>query len=152
MKTKHSKKQYIRNPIKVIDEAIKDQDWFSGFANAVTYFEHYGHWAINLHCHRENVELTRKAKVSLKQLSAVNLTLLLRILKLIDNETYSNIRKIIEERNKLVHPGRKGITYRDRKKKDKAVRLLNQAKESVRRIKGTTKVVAEKSGGNSHED
>ena len=129
----------VLNPYKVIDDCRNREDWFSAFTNSVTYFEHYGYWAIKLYCTRNDVKLTEKATDSLKNLGAANIVLLLRILNLIDNETYSNMRKIIKERNKLVHPGRKGITYRDRKKKDKAVRLLNQAKESIKKIRSTIK-------------
>lgn len=139
--------QRLRN----VDDAIENEDWFSGFANAVSYFEHYGYFAIRSYCVRENVKLTRKAMESLKRnLSAGNITLLLRILKLIDNETYSSMKKIIEERNKLVHPGRKGIAYRDRKKKNTAIRLLNQGKECMWKIKDAIKL--RKTGrGTSHE-
>lgn len=125
------------NPYNVIDECKNREDWFSAFTNSVSYFEHYGYWAIKLYCTRNNIKLTKKAIDSLKNLGAVNVILLLRILDAIDDDAYSNMKKIIEERNKLVHPGRKGITYRDRKKKDNAIRLLNQAKESIKRIRGT---------------
>ena len=56
---------------------------------------------------------------------------MLRILELIDNETYSKMREIITERNKVVHPSRKGIKYVDKKKKDKATLLLKQAKKCL---------------------
>ena len=124
--------------LRKIDDAKEEEDWFSAFANTVSYFEHYGYFAIRAYCVREKVKLTGKAMGSLKRnLSAGNIALLLRVLKLIDNETYSGMKKIIEERNKLVHPGREGIAYRDRKKKDTAIRLLNQGKECLRKTKGT---------------
>jgi len=130
---------YVLNPGTVIDDAKRREDWFAAFTNSVTYFEHYGYWAIRAYCLREEVELTNKAKDSLKQLNAANISLLLRILDIIDNDTYSNMKKIIEERNKFVHPGRKGITYRDRKKKDNAIKLLNQAKECIQKIRSEIK-------------
>ena len=85
------------------------------------------------------MKLTKKATNSLKRHSAGDIALLLRILKLIDNETYSTMKKIIEERNKLVHPGRKGITYREQKKKERAIELLTQAKQSITEIRSTMK-------------
>lgn len=137
--------------LRIIDHAREEEDWFSAFANAVSYFEHYGYFAIRAYCVREKVKLTGKAMESLKRnLSAGNIALLLRVLKLIDNETYSSMKKIIEERNKLVHPGRKGIAYRDRKKKDTAIRLLNQGKECLRKIKGTI-TLRKSRRGISHE-
>jgi len=128
---------YSLNPTRVINDAQERRDWFAAFTNAVTYFEHYGYWAIRLYCSRENIQLTRKAKDSLKDLGAINIALFLRILKLIDNETYSDMRKIIKERNKLVHPSRKGITYRDKKKEDNAIRLLDKAKDCIQKIRST---------------
>jgi hypothetical protein len=127
-----------------IDEAIVEEDWLSGFTLAVTYFEHYGYWATILHCYREKVELTNKARESLKMLGAVQLALLLRVTDLISAETYSNMKKIIEERNKIVHPARKSIFYADSKKRDEAVRLLTQAKECLKAIKGTVKATWKK--------
>jgi hypothetical protein len=123
-----------------INEAIEKEDWFSGFANAVSYFEHYGYFAIRAYCARQKVELTKTAMKSLKDLSVGNIALLLRVLKLIDSKTYSGIKKIVKERNKLVHPARKGILYRDMKKKETAIRLLNQAKEDMCKIKDTIEV------------
>lgn len=131
----------FENRLRKIDIAIKKEDWFSGFANTVSYFEHYGYFAIRAYCVREKVKLTRKAMESLKRnVSAGNIALLLRLLKLIDNKTYLSMKKIIEERNKLVHPGRKGIAYRDRKNKDTAISLLNQGKECMQKIKDTIKL------------
>lgn len=120
-----------------IDSAIIEEDWFSGFALAVTYFEHYGYWAIRFYCLREKIELTNKADASLKKLGAVQLALFLRVLKLINNQTYSNMKKVVEERNKIVHPGRDSILYPDKKEKDEATMLLKQAKDCLLQIRIT---------------
>ena len=99
-------------------------------ASIVTYFEHYGYWAVRFYCHRKKIALTKKAEESLKKFGASDFALLLRILKLMDNETNSVMRKTTEERNKIVHPSRKGIKYVDKKKKDEAIRLLSEAKNA----------------------
>jgi len=132
--------EYIRSPDRVIDELIAKEDWFSGFANSVTYFEHYGYFAIRAYCVREGVELKGKAINLLRRNSAGNVTLLLRILKIIDDKSYSDMRKIIGERNNLVHPGRKGLAYRYAKKKDEYTVLLNKAKECIVRVKSQIKL------------
>ena len=89
-----------------IDYAVEKEDWFLAFADVVSYFEHYGYFAIRAYCVRENLKLTRKAIDSLKRdFSTGNIALLLLVLKLIDDETYSSMKKIIAERNRLVHPG-----------------------------------------------
>ena len=127
----------FKERLEKIDSAIIEEDWFSGFALAVTYFEHYGYWAIRFYCLREKIELTNKADESLKMLGAVQLALFLRVLKLIDNETYSRMKKIVEERNKIVHPGRDSILYPDKKEKDEATMLLEQAKDCLLQIRIT---------------
>lgn len=137
------KKTYRRSklktlyPDKVIDDCKEIEDWFSGFTNAVAYFEHFGYWAIRMHCTREKIPVTNAIKKSLSSLSGNDIGLLLYLLKLIDAETYSEMKHVIRERNRLVHPGRKGITYRDRKKKDNAIRLLDQSKNCIREIRNT---------------
>ena len=118
-----------------IDRAITAEDWFSGFALAVTYFEHYGYYAIRFHCFREEIALTNEAEDSLKRLNAGQLALFLRVLNLINNEAYSKMKKVIEERNKIVHPGQENILYVDKKEADDAKALLNQAKDCLCTIK-----------------
>lgn len=123
--------------LRKVDKASKQEDWFSAFTNIVTYLEHYGYWAIRFHCLRQKITLTEKAEEALKRLGATDFALLLRILNLVDNGTYSVMKKTIEERNKIVHPGHKGIRYVDKKKKDEATDLLNKAKECLKKINST---------------
>ena len=143
-KTISFSKNAFEERLRRIDEAIEDEDWFSAFANVVTCFEHYGYWAIRFYCSNENIDLTDKAEDSLKRLGATELSLLLRILQLICNETYSSMRKVISERDKIVHPGRRGIRYAEKKKKDEAIMLLKQAKECLKKIKATHKLKVRK--------
>lgn len=133
MKTRRSQKKYIRvrNPIKVIDKAIGEEDWFSAFTNSVTYFEYYGYWRLRWYCIKEKIDVKEK----LKNLRVGSLALVLFLLKLIDRNTYSKMNKIIKERNKLIHPAIAGITYRDRKKKDRAIQLLEDAKFCITELK-----------------
>lgn len=116
---------------KIINEAIAREDWFSGFTNAVTYLEHWGYWRLRWYCIENHINMEKETK----RLNISDLILVLRLLKLIDEPTYSKIKIIIKERNKLVHPSRKGISYRDRKKKERAEELLNYAKECIRNLK-----------------
>ena len=140
-KRKSYRKPRLRvfNLDEAIDESKEREDWFVAFTNAVTYFEHYGYWAIKLYSARKHVKLTRKATDSLKRLSAGDIAFLLRILKLIDNEAYSNMKKIIEERNNLVHPWSKRNNL-PRTEKERAIELLNQANQSIREIRSTLKL------------
>jgi hypothetical protein len=119
---------------KIIDDAISREDWFSGFTNSVTYFEHWAYWRLHWYFIKNKLDIrTLSKKLSRSHVS--NLILILYILQAIDKDTYSRINKIISERNKLVHPAREGLSYRDRKEKDRAIELLNDAKNCIAKIK-----------------
>jgi len=115
----------------IINDAIERKDWFSGFTNSVTYFEHWGYWRLMWHCITNKIALKEK----LLNFSAGDIAVVLYLLKAIDQDTYAKITKVITERNKLVHPGREGISYREKKQEDTAARLLNDAKDCIKRIK-----------------
>jgi hypothetical protein len=127
----------LKNRLRKVDNAVKKEDWFSAFASIVTYFEHFGYWAVTFYCRRNKMTLTKKALETLRRFGAADLAFLLRILNLMDNETYSTMKKTIEERNKIVHPGQRGIKYVDKKSKEEASRLLNEAKECFKTIMHT---------------
>ena len=56
------------------------------------------------------------------------------------------MRKTLDERNKLIHPGRDGIAYRYQKDKDRATELLEDAKLCIHKIR---EVLSQKSTKNS---
>jgi len=130
MKKKTGKTKYDR-AMREIDDAIRTEDWFSGFANSVTYLEFFAYWLLRWYCIKKKIDVKSK----LKSLKVSTMTLILYILKLIDTNTFTKINTIIKERNKLVHPANTGISYRDRKKKDKAIKLLNDAKFCITKLK-----------------
>lgn len=129
-----SKMKSGNNWLNIIDDAIVREDWFSGFTNSVTFLEHWGYWRLRWYCTQRRID-GGAVKERLRSLHISNLILILHLLQLIDQDTYSKISKIISERNKLVHPARKGISYRDRKEKDRAVELLNDAKNCIVKLK-----------------
>ena len=75
---------------------------------------------------------------NLEKLSAKDIVFLLYAFQLIDSDTYLKLRKIIIERNKLVHPARKGIAWRYEKPERTAKELLQQAKEYIQKIQQIT--------------
>ncbi len=129
----HGKSEETRydRAMREIDDAIRTEDWFSGFANSVTYLEFFAYWLLRWYCITKKVDVKNK----LKGLKISTMTLILYMLKLIDTNTFTKINTIVKERNKLVHPANTGISYRDRKKKDKAVGLLNDAKFCITKLK-----------------
>lgn len=114
-----------------IDDAIRTEDWFSGFANSVTYLEFFAYWLLRWHCIKKKINVKNK----LKGLKISTMTLILYMLELIDTNTFTKINTIVKERNKLVHPANTGISYRDRKEKDKAIKMLNDAKYCITKLK-----------------
>ena len=130
---KPKKTKYFRSHTAAIDNAIKKEDWFSGFSNAVTYFEYWGYWRLHWYCTREKIEEYGKTK----GLSASSLLTILYLLKEVDANTFNKMGKVIKERNKLIHPisTDAGMTYKDTKEKDRATELLNDAKECITKVK-----------------
>jgi len=111
------------NPYGDIDKAIQARDWFNGFAIAVSYIEHFGTIKIKRYLDLrilraiDNLEERKRVRKqfkddlgkNLERLSAKDIAFLLYAFQLVDSDTCLKLRKIITERNKLVHPARKGI-------------------------------------------
>lgn len=126
----NKKLTFLEEASSVIDKAIQDEDWFSGFANAVAYLEHFGYWLLRWYCIKKKINVKRK----IARLRVNTITLILYLLGLIDTRTYSMMNKTIKERNKLIHPTIAGISYRDRKEKERATELLNDAKFCLEKL------------------
>ena len=122
----------VINPDKEIDDATENEDWVSAFTTAVSYFEYYGARIIKKRC--ESLEIPRYKDI-VKNMGVSNIVLILRLLNMVDRDTYQKIRKTIQERNKLIHPERGGIGYRYSKQKDRARELLEDAKECIHQIR-----------------
>ena len=71
----------------------------------------------------------------LQRLGARDIAFLLYAFKLIDEDTYLGMRNVTAEKNKMVHPTRKGIDWRYVKPKNTATKLLQEAKEIIRKIR-----------------
>ena len=102
-----------------------------GFANSVSYLEHLGYWLLRWYCIKENIEVKKK----LKNLRVSTIALTLYLLKLIDTNTFTKMNTIIKERNKLIHPIELGLSYRQQKEKEKAIKLLKDAKYCIAKFK-----------------
>ena len=122
---------YEMNPKREIEDAMSRNDWFGGFAIAVSYFELLGFLRLIKFCESLGQSPSENVKDELKRINVKQLTALLYSLGLIDRNTYSKMKKTISERNKLVHFLRKGVNYRDRKQEDRAKTLLKQTIECI---------------------
>jgi len=142
----------VINPYGDIDKAIQARDWFTGFATAISYIEHFGTIKLRNYINSrilqlmESEETRKNVKKQLKEdfgknlekLGAKDIAFLLYAFQLIDSDTYLRLRKIIVERNKLVHPARKGIAWRYTKPERTARELLQQAKDCIQKIEQIT--------------
>jgi len=122
-------------PEEVINEAIERNDWFSAFSNAVSYLEFWNFWAIEAYCLRENIDVGRK----LERLPVSTLTLILRLLGLIDSDTFSKMNVVIKERNRLVHRNvpEKIPIYDTERQRAVVTRLFSDAKQCIRNVRAT---------------
>jgi len=138
----------VINPNADINEAIKWGKWFSGFAEAVAYFEHYGTSKVRNYIDsrilqpiqdEEKKTSVRKQLENdfgkrLERLGAKDIAFLLYASELIDTDTFLKMREITTWRNSLVHPSRKGISLRYTIEARKARELLEQAISCIRKI------------------
>lgn len=87
----------VESPIKTLQVAIKNKEWFEGIVLSVTYFEHFGLLMLKEHFKGKIEE--RK----LKHLGVEQMIILLYGSGLIDGNTYSKMMEIKKKRIKLVH-------------------------------------------------
>jgi|GEM_PF-2892667 len=123
-------------PELVIDEAIKREDWFSAFSNAVSYFEFWAYIWLWRYCQKENMHIEE----IIKGLNARELNLILYLLKLTDSNIFHKMKKTISERNLYVHPEKaeQMLGYRhkeEREEKEKALRILKDAKYCITKVR-----------------
>ena len=121
----------LYSPEKEIDRAVNNEDWVSAFATSVSYFEYYGAAIIKERCKSLKIP---KYKDIVKNMAASRIVFTLRLLGIVKKETYSKIRKTIQERNKLIHPEKGGIGYKHSKEKSRAIELLEDAKECIQTL------------------
>jgi hypothetical protein len=123
----------IPNVEELIQDAIQREDWFSGFSNAVTFFEYWGYYRLYWYCINKKLGLEKE----IKSFRVNSIITMLYLTKQIDQDTFGKIRRVIHERNKLVHPisTEAGITYRDRKEKDTAIEILESAVACIKELR-----------------
>jgi len=102
----------VPNPRNLIEEKIRNQQWFEGFALSVSNFEYYGAKKINRYCYCYDVSknvFDELFENPLEDLGATKIAQLLRFMNVVDQITYSNMMKVISVRHRLVHPWKGGI-------------------------------------------
>lgn len=128
-----------------IGKAIKSEDWVSGFSYAVRYIEHFGTIKIknfvdskfiqNIENSDQKREVSNRFSEDLNRLSTVNIVFMLFALGLVNANAYLDLRKIIVERNKLIHPLKKGVGFQNvEEEKNKRKSMLQQAQKLIEEI------------------
>lgn len=128
-----------------IGRAINAENWLAGFSFAVTYLEHFGTIKIrnfvDSQIVQKKVSLGQKREVKKQcsedvgRLSATNILFLLFAFGLVDVNFYLDFRKIIAERNRLVHPSRKGVGFQCvEEEKKKRVTMLQNAQRLIEEL------------------
>lgn len=100
------------NPRRVIESKIKNKQCFEGFALSVSYFEHYGAKKIARCCYCFDISKNvfyDLFGISLEDMGVTKITQLLRFMKIIDQITYSNMKKVVKVRHRFIHPQKEGI-------------------------------------------
>ena len=126
----------VPSPERQMDMAIDRNDWLSAFAVAVGYFEYYGAEILKKRYKSLGIPELRR---TVEELRVGTMAFVLRLLKIVEIDTYSKMRRIIKERNKLVHPTRRGPAYGARKERDTAIGILDDARECLRVLREAIK-------------
>jgi hypothetical protein len=111
----------VINPIEEIETTCKTNNFFTGFALAVTYFEYEANQILGMFF---------QDRISLKKIEWWSLASKIRIvfgLNLIEEKACSKILEIIKTRNQLIHPT-EDIDKEDRRH-DLILRFLSTEKE-----------------------
>jgi hypothetical protein len=128
-----------------IGRAIKAENWLAGFSFAVTYLEHFGMIKIKIivdsRIVQKKVSLSQKREVKkqfsedVERMTATNILFLLFAFGLVDVSFYLDFRNIIAERNRLVHPSRKGMGFQCvEEEKKKRVTMLQNAQRLIEEL------------------
>jgi hypothetical protein len=111
----------VINPVEEIETAYKTNNFFTGFALAVTYFEYEANQILGMF-YRDRIPVK---KIEWRSLAS-KIRKIFR-LDLIEENSYGKIFEIIETRNRLIHPT-EDIDKEDRRH-DLILRFLLNEKE-----------------------
>ncbi|MGB9756170.1 MAG: hypothetical protein ACPLVJ_00090 [Candidatus Bathyarchaeales archaeon] len=89
-------KLLVKSPREILEDTIRNKEWFKGIVLSTAFFEHFG--SIILEKHTNGGIRNSKLKLTLEKILR-----LLYDFKLVDKTVYLKMRKIKEERNRLVH-------------------------------------------------
>jgi len=127
----------IIDPFGDIRRAKERKDWPAGLSASVTYFKHFGTIKLKGYFKHHGIgldEKTREVKEMFVEfiggLTVDKMITLLYCLDIIDESLYNQMKEVNSERNKLLHPEKKGIAYRFHDE-ERFARLLDQASRCV---------------------
>ncbi|MEM3705974.1 MAG: hypothetical protein QXX59_08725 [Candidatus Bathyarchaeia archaeon] len=86
----------VKSPREILEDAIRNGEWFKGIVLSTAFFEHFG--SIILERHTNGGIRNNKLKLTLEKILR-----LLYDFKLVDESVYLKMQEIRKERNKLVH-------------------------------------------------
>jgi hypothetical protein len=123
-------------PSEVIDDAIRRKDWLSAYSNVTAYFELWGYWLLIYYCRNEKLYVQKR----IEDFSVSNLTLVLYLLRLIDQNTFTKMTEAIKKRNAILHAGSRGESKRflSEKEQEEAIKILENAKYCIDKLKDET--------------
>jgi hypothetical protein len=128
-------------PIDLLKEAIENKKWFEGLILSATFFELFGFITLKTYYEVKKGK-TYRTKIGelLKRMGLMNKILLLYLCDFIRPKTYDKMRRIVKERNNLVHRVRRinndfafetEISTED---KEKAIKLTAEAIECLKEL------------------
>jgi len=129
---------FVLNPYKEIDDAASNGNWTSAFATAVTFFEYYGRRIIRKR--GESLQM-RQLDDDISRMTVASIIFTLRVLNIIDETTYKDMKEVNTQRNNLIHLDKQGdpsettkLVKRYSLQESRAKPLLQKAKECIQKL------------------
>lgn len=120
----------VFGPLKTLEKAMDDEDWFRGIVLSATYFEAYGKFKIKEYLGKNKINI---GKDKIERLRLNQVITIMYALKIIDEKTYQMMLKIKDKRDKLVHE--KHEIYRI--ESDEGLKLIQKAYDIIKKLGGT---------------
>jgi len=117
----------VPNPIKVLQEAINQKDWFRGIIMSATFFERLGIKKLKEHFQSNGINVDQER---IERLELERIIIFLYGCGAIDQNTYAQMFQIKNKRDDLVHKVMPTFELND----GEAKRLIEKAIECVKKL------------------
>jgi len=122
----------IPSPIRLLQEAINQKDWFKGLIMSITYFEHFGINKLKEHFRSKGINIDPD---KIDRLSLEEIIMVLYSCEIVDQPTYTKMIEVKKKRDKLVHQKKEAPIFEI--EEGEAENLIKKAIECLKNLGAT---------------